>query len=155
MKTTEVKIEVSTTHTSESIVRVIPASKLSLSDEFLKYIPQTEREQFFKEQIMQVISGGVCDFYYPMMAPCFEIPFYAVLIKELVASGKPIDWAWNEVCNVYVSNRDHANITKFLPKEAETSDNHIDLANTAKFLAEDGTDCGCNWIVLTEGGSDC
>lgn len=153
MKTAEMKIEGFPTHMSESIVRVIPASQLSLSDEFLKYIPQTEKEKFLKEQITKVISTGVCDFYYPILNPCFEIPFYAVLIKELVASGKPVDWAWKAVCKVYSPNLDF-NISKFLPNDAVAKDNHIDLANTRKLLAEDRTDYGCNWIVFTEGSTD-
>ena len=125
----------------EGFFKKVPASELSLEDNFLKYVPKTEREKEFKKEIKKVIKDGVRDFWRPICDPSFygddicykpgEMPavgksyewweekakcfcpergsrlgtkqeyiaFLAVLIKEMISSGKAKKWAWNAVCN--------------------------------------------------------
>ena len=68
------------------------------------------------------------------------IAFLAVLIKELVDSGKSVEWAWNAVCNDsnefghywHSKNAKHA----FEDTGSREICGFYDLANTCKFLAE-------------------
>jgi len=69
------------------------------------------------------------------------IAFLAVLIKELVNSGKSVEWAWNAVCNnsnelgyYYTSKEAKHN---FEPTGRREICGFYDLVNTCKFLAED------------------
>ena len=76
--------------------------------------------------------------------------FLGVLIKKLVEEGKPVEWAWNAVCNDskelghYLNSEDAKH--EFEPTGSRCICGFYDLANTCKILADDeGTD-GC-WIA--------
>lgn len=78
------------------------------------------------------------------------IAFLAVLIKELVASGKSIEWAWNAVCNDsdelgYYWDFKDSKYDFELTGSREVCGWH-DLANTDKILAED-EDTGRLWFA--------
>ena len=178
---------------NEDVFVKVPASKLRLDDEFMKYEPKTMRESFFKEDAIKVIRVGMYDFLRPVCDPSFDnnrricyqpgnkpavgksydwweeeakkyapergsrlgtkseyIAFMAVLIKELVDSGKPVEWAWDAVCNdskelghYWNSRADHYHY-----ELSATGDREIcgwcDLANTYKILAKD-EEAGVFW----------
>ena len=69
------------------------------------------------------------------------IAFVAVLIKELVASGKSVEWAWNAVCNDSKELGHYWNSKNAKCAFETTGSREIcgfyDLANTVKILAED------------------
>ena len=79
------------------------------------------------------------------------IAFLAVLIKELVAFGKSIAWAWNAVCNDSMElghywNSKNATQDAFEDTGSREICGFFDLANTAKILAEDEEDGGF-WLA--------
>lgn len=75
------------------------------------------------------------------------IAFLAVLIKELVNSGKSVEWAWNAVCNDSEELGNYWNSQNAKHEFEDTGRREIcgffDLANTYKILAddEDGNIC--------------
>jgi len=50
----------------------VPASSLSLTDNFMLHCPQSFREEAFKELLTKVIESGVSDFYRPRLDPSFD-----------------------------------------------------------------------------------
>ena len=83
------------------------------------------------------------------------IAFLAVLIKELVAFGKSIEWAWNAVCNDskelghYWNSGDSRQ--DFKPTGSREVCGWYDLANSYKILNED-EETGGFWLA---GGAYC
>lgn len=78
------------------------------------------------------------------------IAFLAVLIKELIASGKSVEWAWNAVCNDSKELGHYWN-SKGAKHDFETTGSRdvcgwCDLANTCKILAED-KESGGFWLA--------
>lgn len=78
------------------------------------------------------------------------IAFVAVLIKELIASGKSIEWAWNAVYNDSKELGHYWN-SKDAKHNFETTGSReicgfYDLANTGKILEEDENGIGF-WIA--------
>jgi len=57
---------------NESIFVLVEVSKLSLSDEFMAYDPQTQKEETFKKLLVEVICGGIKDFYRMKIDPSFD-----------------------------------------------------------------------------------
>lgn len=78
------------------------------------------------------------------------VAFLAVLMKELVASGKSLEWVWNAVCN---NSKELGNYTNCHENEVcETTGSRevcgwYDLANTGKILAEDKEYGSGFWIA--------
>ncbi|MGN1301338.1 MAG: hypothetical protein ACI4U9_02265 [Clostridia bacterium] len=173
-----------TRHHQEGIFKLVPASKLSLNDDFLKYSPKTPAEVAFMVAVKIVIETGVQDFYRPTLDPSFDgeggicyqagmnpavgksynwwyenskkfcpkwksrlgtrseyIAFLAVLIKEMVASGKSLGWAWNAVCNDSKELGHYWNSNDAKHAFEATGNREVcgwrDLANTFKILVED------------------
>lgn len=197
----EFEIEVSR---KEDIFVKVPASELSLDDEFMQYPPKTDRERIFKERVEQAIKNGLKDFWRPVCDPSFDtdgricyelrkkpavgqchiwwaknakkfcpernsrlgtkseyIAFLAVLIKELVASGKSVELAWDAVCNDSKELGHYWN-SKDAKHHLETTGSRevcgwYDLANICKVLAEDKNTggfwltCG-NYVGLSSSG---
>ena len=76
--------------------------------------------------------------------------FLGVLIKNLVADGTSISWAWNAVCNDskelgHYWNSENAK-HKFEPTGSRQICDYYDLANTYKLLAEDN-ESGGFWLA--------
>ena len=76
--------------------------------------------------------------------------FLGVLIKNLVAEGRSISWAWNAVCNDskelgHYRNSENAKC-KFEPTGSRQICDYYDLANTYKILAEDN-EAGGFWLA--------
>lgn len=70
----------------EEIFRLVEASKLSLTDKFMKYSPNTPRVNEFKSILTAVIQRGVKDFYHPKYDPSFS---YMGKNIEYVAGRRP------------------------------------------------------------------
>ena len=169
----------------EGIFKKVPASELRLNDEFLKYCPKTEEEQYFKSLVETAIKSGLKDYWRPVCDPSLyntgyniyyepgNVPFYgtnlykwwervarefkpeqrsrlgtkneyiaflAVLIKELVNSGKSVEWAWNAVCNDSNELGHYRNSVNSKDGVEVTGSREIcgffDLANTWKIVVE-------------------
>ena len=95
MKTTaEMKIEIS----NERDCILVEASKLSLTDDFMRHKPKTAKEQKFKDTLTCVIKTGIEDFYRPVMDPSFsdkEKTKIHYVAGEKPAVGKSYNW-WKE-----------------------------------------------------------
>lgn len=178
----------------EDIFKLVPASKLSPEDDFMKHQPKTNAERELKELIETAIRRGLKDFWCPRYDPAFNdagtgicyvpgkkpavdksynwwaktakefkpeqgsrlgtkteyIAFLAVLIKELVNSGKSVEWAWNAVCNDSKELGHYANSDNAKNVLKETGSRGVvgwyDLANTCKILAEE-EDFGVFWFA--------
>lgn len=84
------------------------------------------------------------------------IAFLAVLIKQLVASGKSVAWAWNAVCNDskdlghYCNSNDAKN--RFEPTGSREICGWYDLANCYKIIADD-KEGGEFWLAGSSYGS--
>jgi len=175
------------------LIKRVPASQLSLNDDFIKYLPKTGRERKFKEEVIKVITVGVSDFWRPVCDPSFVdydricymrgkmpavdknynwwlkiskefcpeygsrigtkseyIAFQAVLIKDLVASGKSMEWAWDAVCNDSKELGHYRNSAHSKPGFEPTGSREVcgwyDLANCYKLLGED-EESGGFWLV--------
>lgn len=173
-----------TRHNQGGIFKLVPASKLSLNDDFLIYSPNTPTEKVFMEAVKKVIKAGVQDFYRPTLDPsfysdgriCYQagmkpavwksynwwyehskefcserksrlgtkseyIAFLAVFIKEMVDSGKSLNWAWNAVCNDSKELGHYRNSNGAKHTYEDTGNREVcgwrDLANTYKILEED------------------
>ena len=182
-----------TRHHQEGIFKLVPASKLSLNDDFLKYSPKTPAEKAFMEAVKKVIKAGMQDFYRPTLDPSFDsdgricyqtgmkpavgksynwwyehskkfcserksrlgtkseyIAFLAVFIKEMVASGKSLEWAWNAVCNDSKELGHYWNSNDAKHALEATGNREVcgwrDIANTYKILAED-KEAGGFWLA--------
>ena len=72
MNDNELKIKVSETYKREGIYRLVPASQLNLSDDFMNYIPRSKEEKLFWERVKKVIKAGVSDFWRPVCDPSFN-----------------------------------------------------------------------------------
>lgn len=84
-----------------------------------------------------------------------HIAFLAVLIKEMVASGKSLEWAWNAVCNDSKELGHYWNSSDAKHEFEATCKRKVcgwsDLANTCKILAKD-KEAGGFWLA---GGCYC
>ena len=78
------------------------------------------------------------------------VAFLAVLIKELVASGKSLEWAWEAVCLNSKELGHYWNSDNSKHNFEDTGSREVcgfyDLANTCKLLAED-KDAGGHWLA--------
>ena len=186
-------VENTVCHQREGIFKLVPASQLSLNDNFMNHIPKTKREKKFMEKVKKVIRAGMHDFWCPVCDPsldnkgriCYEpgnrpavgksynwwaktakefkpeqgsrlgteterIAFLAVLIKELVNSGKSVEWAWNAVCNDSKELGHYWNSENAKHDFETTGSREIcgwcDLGNVYKIVAEDKETCGF-WLA--------
>ena len=57
---------------TQNFFKLVEASQLSVSDEFMQYEPQTDPEIKFKELISEAIKSGLKDFYRPVLDPSFN-----------------------------------------------------------------------------------
>ena len=192
MENNELKITVPTT----DICKKVPASELSLNDDFIKnYIPKNFSEERFFEEVKRVIKDGVQDFYHPTLDPSFDvngeicyqagmmpavgksynwwnehakmycsernsrlgtyseyIAFLAVLIKEMVASGKfSLEEAWSSVHTDSKKLGHYLNSSDAKKKYETTGNREVcgwsDLANTFKILSDDDNTFRTFWLA--------
>jgi len=54
------------------LIALVEASKLSLTDDFMQHIPETEEEAEFKKLLVSAIEKGIPDFYRPRLDPSFN-----------------------------------------------------------------------------------
>ena len=195
MNNNEQKIKVSDCQQRVGIFKKVPASELRLKDDFLKFIPKTEQEKVFKEEVTRAIIFGVRDFWRPVCDASFDanghicyepgkmpavgksydwwaenakdfcperssrlgtkseyIAFLATLIKELVASGKSLEWTWNAVCNDSKELGHYWNSNtpryEFEPTGSREICGWCDLGNVFKILAAGKEDCNVHSVYL-------
>ena len=85
---------------------LVEASELSLSDEFMKYEPETRGEMEFKKQLTEAIKKGVKDFWRPKYDPSFNEEGNGICYVEGMkpAVGKSYNW-WNKVAKAFYPER--------------------------------------------------
>ena len=73
---------------------LVRASKLKLSNSFMKHKPKNKQEKEFKKNLSEVIKKGVKDFYRPICDPSFNEDGTGIHIKfgERSARGKSYSW---------------------------------------------------------------
>ena len=72
----------------------VKASKLTLEDEFMQYVPQTDEQKAFKELVKTVIQKGVKDFWRPKYDPSLDETGNIICynVGNLPAVGKSYYW---------------------------------------------------------------
>ncbi len=84
---------------------LVPVSTLSLTDNFMKYLPKSNLEKSFKELLTKVIKSGVSDFYRPKIDPSFDkhgkICYQA---GSKPAEGKSYNW-WEREAKEFCPER--------------------------------------------------
>lgn len=61
---------------------LVPASTLSLTDDFMRHSPKTDKEKDFKELLTKVIKSRICDFYRPRFDPSFDPSIERIFDKK-------------------------------------------------------------------------
>jgi len=75
---------------------LVPASNLSLTDDFMRHTPKTEREKELRKELVEVIRKRVPDFYRPRFDPSFdEYGEISYQPGACPAVGKSYNW-WEE-----------------------------------------------------------
>lgn len=72
LKLEQATAEGTTTNHQNDNFKLVRASELSTSDDFLKYTTKTPAEMAFKVAVEKVITAGVKDFYRPTLDPSFD-----------------------------------------------------------------------------------
>ncbi len=98
-------------------------SELSLEDEFMKYIPCTERERKLKKSLTKAIEGGAEKF--GSKDEFNYIVHIGNVIKELSNNNCSVAEAWDMVCNDSTSLAGYAHVLKNVP----TAQIYFDLAS--------------------------
>lgn len=84
---------------------LVPASELSLTDDFMCYAPVIGREKAFKELLTKVIKSGVSDFYRPKLDPSFDFQGnICYLAGRKPAVGKSYNW-WKREAEKFCPGR--------------------------------------------------
>lgn len=115
MKTaTEIEINVSGARVTDGAFKLIEASKLSLNDEFMKYRPQTDAEEEFKELVTIAIMRRVKDFWCPIYAPSFDEENTKICYEagKKPAVGKSCKW-WKKAAIEFNPERNSRLGTKY------------------------------------------
>ena len=84
---------------------LVPASTLSITDDFMKHRPKSDQEKAFKELLTKVIKSGISDFYRPRLDPSFDSEgkiCYQAGLKPAV--GKSYNW-WEENAKAFCPDR--------------------------------------------------
>jgi len=81
---------------------LVEASKLSLDDFFMQYIPKTRCEEAFKRRLTEVIEEGVKDFWRPKYDPSFikDKAGICFVSGNKPAMGKSYKW-WDETAKKF------------------------------------------------------
>ena len=87
----------------DDVFVLVEASKLSLSDRFMKHSPKNEREKKFKELLKKVIKKGINDFYRMKYDPSFNGDGTGVTFEagNKPAVGKSYNW-WKKVAKEFM-----------------------------------------------------
>ena len=83
---------------------VVEASKLKLTDEFLKYEPKTKWQKWLKETLTVGIKAGLKDFRRPAMDPSFKDGKIVYEAGMKPAVGKSCNW-WRENAKKFMPER--------------------------------------------------
>jgi hypothetical protein len=131
---------------SEKFV-LIEASKLSLDDDFLKYEPQTKKQENFKHTLVAVIEKGVKDFWKPRMDPSFTPKGDGICFEffRKPAVGKTYKW-WKRAAKRYCPER---------RSRLGTFDEYIAfLAVLMKMLLKNGLPLEKVWHMICDDSTD-
>lgn len=115
MKTAKTNIEINVSGKTEDIFVLVEASKLSLSDKFMKYKPKTAEERNFKELLTKAIKRGLSDFYRPKYDPSFrneDSPEIEFVAGKRPAVGHSYNW-WEKTAKEFKPERHSRLGTKF------------------------------------------
>ena len=89
----------------EEVLVLVEASKLSLTDAFMKHEPNNSSEKEFKELLTKVIKKGVKDFWHPKYDPAFGAEGgICYMPGESPAIGKSYDW-WYKIAKTVMPSR--------------------------------------------------
>lgn len=86
----------------DNIFVLVKASELSITDEFLQYVPRTEKQSNLKIAIMQGILAGYKDFWKPIVDPSFDAYCDGIRYEfgKKPAVGKDFEW-WKNVAKEF------------------------------------------------------
>ena len=59
-------------HLQEDVFKLVPASQLSVDDEFLQHVPITNRERGLMYDVKKAIADGISDFWCPICNPSLD-----------------------------------------------------------------------------------
>jgi len=97
--------EKTVTNLNEEVFVLVPASSLSLTDDFMCYEPYKRREKYFKKRLVEVIKVGVKDFYRPKFDPSFnENGMICYRPGSSPAVGKTFRW-WEKTAKEFCPER--------------------------------------------------
>ena len=90
----------------EDVFILVPASELSLDDEFMKHQPKTTRELLFKERVELVIRKGVKNFYCAKYEPSYNKARTGICYKigNMPAENKHFNW-WEFYAKAFCPER--------------------------------------------------
>ena len=99
-------VTLNTCTTQNDVFVKVPASELSLADEFMKYEPKTTAERRFKEKVEKAIKGGLKDFYHPKYDPSLSEDGTSICYVpgKKPAVGKSYNW-WAKVAKEFNPER--------------------------------------------------
>lgn len=85
---------------TKSVFLKVPASELSLDDEFMKYQPTLGKELLFKEEVESAIQGGLKDFWRPKYDPSLnqDSTNICYVPGKRPAVGKSYNW-WKQIAS--------------------------------------------------------
>lgn len=105
IKPNSVAVENAPATKREGIFKKVPASELSLEDDFLKHVPRSEEEKRFKREIKKVIKAGMHDFWRPICDPSFdENGCICYEPGKETADGKDYNW-WEKKAKEFCPDR--------------------------------------------------
>ncbi len=90
----------------DNIFVLVKASELAVTDEFLQYVPRTEKQANLKIAIMQGILAGYKDFWKPIVDPSFDAYGDGIRYEfgKKPAVGKNFEW-WKDVADKFWPER--------------------------------------------------
>ena len=86
---------------------LVEASKLSLKDEFMKFIPKTTNERTFYALLSKVIENGIKDFWRSQCDPSFDVKQSQTICYDegrIPAVGRSYNW-WESKAREYNPKR--------------------------------------------------
>lgn len=90
------------TEVKDDMFVLVEASKLSMNDEFMQYVPETDEEREFKLMLANAIKSGLKDFRRPKYDPSFNEGEIGICYEsgKAPAVGKSYNW-WNQVAKKF------------------------------------------------------
>ena len=88
-----IKPDDTTFHQRKGIFKLVPASQLSLDDDWMKHQPMTKQEENFRDMVETAIKSGLKDFWRPVCDPSFDDNGHICFeLGKRPAVGKSYNW---------------------------------------------------------------